>query len=588
VPASVRAGVGEVLIGREPALRQLHEALAAAAAGQGRLVTVSGEPGIGKTSLLCRFAEVAGVPVLRATCPEHVAAPPLWLWDQVLRDAGTWFPHLAAPAQQNGPQTEPDDGDILRRFEAIVEYLTGAASVAPLVVLLDHLHRADQTSLRLLAHLADSVPASRLLLVVSFRSDESATLGETLAAFARSGVTRIELDGLNVQETQALAAAILHQEVDRQTAEALWARTEGNPFFLREIVKLSTGAGPHPVPVPVRDVVLRHVAGLPPAAAEVLAVAAVAGRHFDIEVVAEAATVEFEAVLAGLDAAVAAGLLVEDQHRLGWFRFTHALAVEVLYGTTGRLRRARLHRRIGAAAARAWAGNTERAAEVARHWLLAAELDPVAAAHAATHAAAAARAADARLAFDDAATLWHQALTATDLAATSPPTTDLAGAGDLDRHPLLIGLGTSLCRAGNLHDGLPVFIQAMEETLDADDTGGGEPDTARLVTTAVTAISELHWDAVDDADAGNHSFLSIKASRHAGRRYGLFASLCPTVTRLPATTPGRMRAEWRSHPNPGEPARRHKLHKLPISPSRMPGRLDRRRGMAVRAAIRRR
>ncbi|MGH3382768.1 MAG: BTAD domain-containing putative transcriptional regulator, partial [Actinoallomurus sp.] len=492
---------GEVFVGRETALRQLLEALAPAAAGRGRVVTVSGEPGIGKTSLLRRFAKLAGVPVLWGTCPEHVAAPPLWLWEQVLRAVGNCFPQLSTPE----PVVELLDGDTqqlvdgvnvagatLRQFEAIVHYLTDASNTAPLVVLLDHLHRADLSSLRMLAHLAESVPASRLLLVVSYRSGEAAALAEPLAALARAGMTRIELDGLNTQDAQNLASAILHTEVGERTAEGLWARTEGNPFFLRELIKLLTSDQrldqPHtaPVPSPVREVVLRRIAQLPPNAADVLSVAAIAGRHFDIEVVAEAASVEIEAVLEILDAAVAAGLIVEDQQRLGWFRFTHALAAEALYETTGRLRRARLHQRIGTAAARAWTGNTERAAEIARHWLLAAELGPTAAANASTHAATAARAADARLAPEDAAALWRQALTVADLAEKD----------DLDRHSLLIGLGTSLYRAGNPHDGLPVFVQAMEETLEAHDARGG-PDTSRLVTAAVAAISELTWYPVD-------------------------------------------------------------------------------------------
>ena len=77
----------------------------------------------------------------------------------------------------------------LRRFEAIVHYLTDASHTAPLVVLLDHLHRADPCSLRLLAHLAESVPSSRLLLAVSYRSGEAAVLAEPLAALARAGMT---------------------------------------------------------------------------------------------------------------------------------------------------------------------------------------------------------------------------------------------------------------------------------------------------------------------------------------------------------------------------------------------------------------
>jgi DNA-binding SARP family transcriptional activator len=482
---------GEVFVGREAALRQLLEALAAAADG-GLVVAVSGEPGIGKTSLLRRFAKVAGVPVLWGTCPEHVTAPPLWLWEQVLRAAGHCFPQRPVPGSVaellDGDSQQSVDGmdvasSTLRRFEAIAHYLTDASHTTPLVVLLDHLHRADLSSLRLLAHLAESVPTSRLLLVVSYRSGETATLAETLAALTRSGMTRIELNGLNTRETQTLAGAILHQEVSKGVAEGLWTRTEGNPFFLRELIKLMTDEQhsdqPHtaPVPAPVREAMLLRIGRLPEPAAEVLSVAAVAGRHFDIAVVAEAASVEIEAALEVLDAAVEAGLIVEDQQRLGWFRFTHALAAEALYETTGRLRRARLHRRIGAAAARAWTGNADRAAEIARHWLLAAELDPTTAAHAATLAATAAREADARLAFDDAATLWRQALSAADLAEKE----------DLDRYPLLIGLGISLYRGGNPHDGLPIFIRAMGEALALNDPNG-DPDTSRLVTAAVGSI----------------------------------------------------------------------------------------------------
>jgi len=354
----------EVFAGRAAELRQLTEALAAAAAGRGRVVTVSGEPGSGKTSLLRHFGNQAGVPVLWATCPEHVAAPQLWPWEKVLRGVGISCPRHLAP----GPVAELIDGDAqlpdgedmtaptLRRFEAIVHYLIDASRITPLVVVLDQLHRADQSSLRLLAHLAESVPASRLLVVVSYTPGEATILTETSAALARAGMTRIELEGLDIEETRALANALLGTEVGESTAEGLWARTEGNPFFLRELIKLLS-CERHleeperaPVPAPVRDVVLQRVAKLPPAATELLSVAAIAGRHFDIDVVAKAASIEIETALEVIYAAVAAGLIAEDHERLGWFRFTHALTAEALYESTGRLRRARLYRRIGTAA----------------------------------------------------------------------------------------------------------------------------------------------------------------------------------------------------------------------------------------------
>lgn len=375
IPAPVRAAgpspspaAGEeAFVGREVPLRQLVEALASAREGRGRVVTVTGDPGTGKTHLLRTFAKLAGAPVLWGACPEHVVAPPLWLWEQVLRAVGTYHPRRSIP----GPVAELLDVDTrqsedgreaavatLRHFEAIVHYLTGASQAEPLVVVLDDLHRADLNSVRLLAHLAASVPASQLLVAVAYRPGEAEILAETSAALARAEATRIALDGLNVQDTRTLASAMLHREIGESLAEQLWACTEGNPFFLREFVKLLTSEqsleqpDTVPVPVPVREVVLRRIARLPETAAELLSVAAIAGRHFDIDVIAEAASIEIDTALKNLDAAVAAGLVEEDLKRLGWFRFTHGLIAKTLCETTGRMRRVRLYRRIGLAAAR--------------------------------------------------------------------------------------------------------------------------------------------------------------------------------------------------------------------------------------------
>ncbi|WP_370377686.1 BTAD domain-containing putative transcriptional regulator [Catenulispora sp. GAS73] len=355
---------GDVFVGREPLLAQLTDALAAARAGRGRVAAVSGEPAVGKTRLLHRFADLAAVPVLWGSCPEHVTAPPLWPWEQVLRAAADAFPQRPVPALVGELLDVPEQSDgveaaataTLRSFEAIVHYLTGATRTEPLVVVLDNLHRADACSLRLLAHLAESVAASRLLLVVSYRSDEAPVLAETLAALARRETTRIAVAGLTAWDAQRMAGAILRRDISERAAEALCARTDGNPFYLREFIKALTNEhalddpGAVPVPTSVREVVLRRVAQLPPVVGEALSVAAVVGRHFEIEVVAGVLGIEIDAALELLDAAVAAGVVVEDRQRLGWFRFAHALVAEVLCETTGHLRRARLHRRIGAMA----------------------------------------------------------------------------------------------------------------------------------------------------------------------------------------------------------------------------------------------
>jgi DNA-binding SARP family transcriptional activator len=489
---------GEVFVGREAALRSLCEAAGSAAGGRGRVVLVAGEPGIGKTALLRRFADLATVPVVWGGCPEHVAAPPLWPWEQVLRAVAVRWPDrrvpdpVAALLDGQSPQVagiHDVTGVALRRFEAIWAYLVGEPDGPPLVVVLDDLHWADIASLRLLAHLAEPVAASRLLLIASYRPHESDALGATLAALAGAGSGRIELTGLGAEDAHALVRAVAGREVSATAAGMLRARTEGNPFFLGELVRLLNSEhrleepGAAPVPPKVRDVVLRRVARLPEPAAALLSVAAVAGREFDAQVVAEAASVEAEAALESIDAGVAAGLVVESEQRLGWFGFTHALVAESLYETTGRLRRARRHRRIGEAAARAWAGRDEGAGEIARHWLLAAELDRGTAARASAHAAAAARIADARLAPENAAELWRHALAAAERA------------GDVDRYPLLVGLATSLYRAGHLRDGLPLFVEAMEQAL--GDGGRGVADTDRLVAAAVAATGESAWYPID-------------------------------------------------------------------------------------------
>jgi DNA-binding SARP family transcriptional activator len=492
---------GEVFVGREAALQLLVTALAMAADGRGQVVLVAGEPGIGKTSLLRRFAKLANTQVAWGFCPEHVAAPPLWPWEQVLRAVRVHYPQRPVPESvaallAGDTQPLPDSLDVtgaaLRRFEAIGQYLIDGSD--PLVVVLEDVHRADLASMRLLAQLAESISTSRLLLAVSYRSHETATLTETLATLSHVSAGRVELRGLNAEDTQALVSAMVGREISKHTAIRLCDRTEGNPFFLRELVRLLASEqrldqpDTASVPVPVREVVLRRIARLPKAAAELLPVAAIAGRHFDLEVVAEAASVRFETALEAIHAAKAVGLVVQDDQRSGWFSFTHALVAEALYEATGRLRRVRWHRRIGQVATRMWLGHDGRAAEIARHWLLAAELDSATAAQAAAYAAAAARVADARLAPEAAAESWRQALAVAETAGD-----------DVDRYPLLTGLATSLYRAGNPRQGTPVFVQAMEQALGNDDSHS--VDISRLITVAVAALCESNWyPAVNGAD----------------------------------------------------------------------------------------
>jgi DNA-binding SARP family transcriptional activator len=490
-------GVEEVFVGRQAALERLAMKLKMARSGRAQAVLVAGEPGIGKTSLLRHFAQHAGVAMVWGACPEQVAAPPLWPWEQVLRAIQARWPEHVVPGRISElldrdavapPGAADVAGAVVRRYEAIGEYLSSAAHDGPLVVVIDDLHWTDRTSLQLLAYLAEFQAASRVMLVASYRPQEdSAVLADTLAALSRCGAERIELDGLDRGETLALAQAIAGRDaVTPKAARALHARTGGNPFFLRELIRFldneldldhSDLAG---VPPAVREVVLRRLTRLPDTTATLLSMAAVAGREFDLAVVAEAASLQVEAALEAIDPAVAAGLVVEDDKRLGWFAFSHALVAEALYEATGRWRRTRLHHRIGQITARIWDGHEERAAEIARHWLLAAELGPNIAAQASAYAAIAASVADARLAHEAASESWKQALAAADLASDH-----------VDLYPLLIGLATSLYRSGDPRHGTPVFVQAMEEALAHEESQSA--DISRLITVAVAALCESNW-----------------------------------------------------------------------------------------------
>jgi DNA-binding SARP family transcriptional activator len=497
----------DIFVGRQAVLVRLAEKLGAAQSGRAQVVLVAGEPGIGKTSLIRRFAKQTGAAMVWGACPEQVAAPPLWPWEQILRAVQARQPDHVIPGRvsdllDRDTLTAPDAADVagtvLRRYEEIGQYLSDAASRGRLVIVVDDLHWTDRSSLQLLAYLAEFQASSRLMLVASYRpQEESAALSDTLAALARSGAERIELRGLDRVETLRLARGIVgYDAVTPTTALALHARTDGNPFFLRELIRFLGNeldldqADLGRVPPAVREVVLRRLARLPDTTVTLLTLAAVAGREFDLNVIAEAGSLEVETALEMIEPAIAAGLVIEDEQRLDWFTFSHALVAEALYEATGRWRRTRLHYRIGQIIARIWDGRGERVAEIARHWLLAAELGAGIAARASAFAAGAAGLADARLAHEAAAGSWKQALVAADLAD-----------GDVDLYPLLIGLATSLYRSGDPRHGTPVFVQAMEKALDGDQSQGA--DIFQLVTVAVAALCESNWYPVvgsaDDA-----------------------------------------------------------------------------------------
>jgi DNA-binding SARP family transcriptional activator len=349
------------LVGRDDELSRLDAALARARAGAGQVVLLSGEPGIGKTRLAEALARrAAPSPVAVGRCVQAEGAPAFWPWLQVLGalaqpegPTGATEPIGSAPTASAGPAGVLDAPSATRFDQAlqVAGRLRSAAGTDATVVVLEDLHWADPGSLDLLHLVAAELHDASALLVGTYRdvdAEPSPSLRSTLAALARHpGVTHLTLRGLDHGAVASLVEQATGQAPDDEHAETLRERTGGNPFFVTELLRWSDGAaGGLPLPAGVRDVLRMRLARLPEVAARGLAVGAVIGRDFPLHLVEDVVDDDPDDVLAGVEAAVEAGLLLEPAP--GRFRFGHALVREVLLEGTA-ARRARVHGRILAA-----------------------------------------------------------------------------------------------------------------------------------------------------------------------------------------------------------------------------------------------
>ncbi|MHC1558748.1 BTAD domain-containing putative transcriptional regulator [Actinomycetospora sp. C-140] len=397
VPSGTPAGTpAEAPLGRDAELARLDAASARVAGGAVELVLVAGEAGSGKTTLVDALADrraAEGWTVARGRCPEVDGAPVAWPWTEILH---------ALPA----------DGDPATPFARGRAVLDALAGRAPVLITLDDLHRADDETLRLLRMVATGADAG-LLVVGTHRTEEDpAALTATWAALATVVADRLALGGLDVDAVGALMAR--HGlRTDTAAAAAVTDRTGGNPLFVREVARLAATTGPHgegrAVPAGVRDVLRRRMRDLPGRSRAVLAHVALLGRAAEVDVVvavqAEVSPGEGseDDVLDGLESAVTAGVLVDDESARV-VRFSHDLWREVVADEVPRLRRARRHALILDVLERHGAGP----GELAHHALAAG--DRVAGERVLAHVAAATDAAMARGAFRAAVALCRGAL----------------------------------------------------------------------------------------------------------------------------------------------------------------------------------
>jgi predicted ATPase/DNA-binding NarL/FixJ family response regulator len=377
------------LVGRQRELAALRDAIGTAAGGDGGILLVAGEGGVGKTALVeSALAEDGGL-VLRGAADQRVVRPyapvvaALRGYQRAVPDglagSGPLSEHLALILPELG--SPPADTDQATLFEAVGNLFEQIARRQSTVVFLDDLQWLDGATAELLLQLDRALEAAPVLVLGAYRSDE-VPRGHQLRRVRSELRRRRRLQELTVEplgpvDTAELAARVLGARPGNRLARALYDRTQGVPFFIEELAvalatagRLATAAGtvelgPEetlPLPDTIRETVLLRTERLSSAGRHTLEMAAAAGLRFDLELLAALGGAD------GIDEAIQRGFLVEvDQQG----RFRHALIREAVYDDTPWTRRRTYHRRLAEELARRGAAPEA----VAEQWLAAGERD---------------------------------------------------------------------------------------------------------------------------------------------------------------------------------------------------------------------
>ncbi len=478
------------VVGRSLQLARLEQVYKRVALGEGReVVLVSGEAGQGKSTLAAeatRRAEGAAVLYGRGDADRGLPYLPFVealgdyladASDQVIgalseahrADLAPLVPIPDAGRRDGrdgatGSGSKRDDGAIEyernRLFSAVAGLLELAGASQPVVLVIDDLHLADESSLRLLVHLVRHTDRSRLLILATYRAaDLSVTHPVTEAIKVlrqEQRVTRMDLKGWGDDDLIAyFEARAGHDLRGVRLAHAVYRETRGNPFFVTEVARNLCETGivfqspsgrweksEHfdelSLPNSVQEVVGTRVSRLGAPARNLLSVAAVIGLEFDRDLLARIADTTAEAVDDQLARAVRASFVQRLPGNPSRYRFLHTLVRDTLYRELPTLQRARLHRKVGDALEEL--GNDERrqrAGEIAHH-LFRAIVTPPQVDRAIEAALRAGWVALESLAPDDAAHWFAQAVELAD-----PPTESR----NVWRIDALVGLGTAELRA---------------------------------------------------------------------------------------------------------------------------------------------
>ena len=357
--------IAKPFVGRDRVLAELASALADADAGHGNACLLTGDPGIGKTRALEVFAHELGGGahdpfVAWGHCRESEDTPPLWPFAQILRQLRTWSAKHekdGAPAawaaqlselakllpellQESAPQPTrgeggPSRGRLARHrsFDAIIQLLASVSEQQTCVLVLDDLHRADAASLELLHSWIDQLPRMRILLLAAFPRIEdarSAVRAQLAYLHGHRNVARLMLKPLCEADVTSYVSALIKGPSDT-LAHAVFVKSEGNPFFMNELVRQLSASESLParadlaVPEAALELVRRRLAILDEATRGALSYAAVIGRRFELSTLQAVTGQNARVLMSGLDAAVMAEVVQRAPDSTTAFVFAHDL-----------------------------------------------------------------------------------------------------------------------------------------------------------------------------------------------------------------------------------------------------------------------
>lgn len=365
-------------VGRRAELDVIVDTVALATSGaKGRLLVFEGPAGMGKSALLSRLesavAAAQGV-VLRAAGVRAAELPTLWPWVTVVRGIGQSAPDvlraaldgpggeslaLLDPSLVAGSIPRPGDSSLSRTwlYRAVIDLLRAAHAATPVALLLDDAHWLDTETLDLLVLAVEELLPRGMIFAVALRPEESAQARQAvggLGAGLSDAVVRLSLARLDTTDVARIVEQVSGSHPGPDVVTAIAARTAGNPFFVLELTRLlvserrlDTAAVYSALPEGVRQVLRRRLDRLPDQTVAVLTVLALLGRPAKAELLASATAMAPDTVLDACEAAVLAGLLVDDPG-LG-FVLTHDLIRQTLEEALTPSRRVRWHAGIASA-----------------------------------------------------------------------------------------------------------------------------------------------------------------------------------------------------------------------------------------------